>query len=408
MSLTRRVLVAILAGVGCGIAISWSGHAGLSAAAALIEPVGVLWVNAIRMTVVPLVVSLLIVSVASVADASALGRLGGRALLLFASLLGASVTIAALVGPQLFAWLYVDPETVADLSARAPSVPAAALPTMGEWFAGLIPVNPVQAAADGAMLPLVIFSLLFGLACTRIPPVSRQAVVAFFGAVSEAMLVLVRWVIALAPIGVFALMLGLSTRLGVSVAGAFGFYVLVLCAGLLLQTLALYGLVALAGGVPVARFARAVFPAQAVAFSSRSSLAALPALIEGADRRLRLPPVAAGFVLPFAVSIFKFSAPMSSTFGALFVARLYGVTLDPTQVALIAVTALLLSFSTPGIPAGNLVVLAPLFVSVGLPVEGIGMLIALDVFPDSFKTAGNVTANMAAAVVLARGPRAVH
>jgi Na+/H+-dicarboxylate symporter len=228
-------------------------------------------------------------------------------------------------------------------------------------------------------------------------------VVGFFRAVSEAMLVLVRWVIAFAPVGVFALMLGLSTRLGVSVAGAFGFYIAVLCGALLLQLLALYPFAVLAGGVPLRRFARAVFPAQAVAFSSRSSLAALPALIEGADSRLQLPPVVGGFVLPFAVSVFKFSAPMSSTFGALFIARLYGVSLDPLQVTLVAATAVLLSFSTPGIPAGNLVVLSPLFVSVGLPVEGIGILIALDVIPDSVKTTGNVTANLAAAAVLARG-----
>lgn len=403
MSSTQRVLIALLGGLACGLAIAASGHSGLLRAAAAIEPVGILWVNAIRMTVVPLVVSLLIVSVGSVADAAAIGRLGGRALLFFVAVLSLSVTLAATVGPVVFARLHIDPATVSSLSARAVTVSADALPTPGQWLTSLVPVNPVQAAAEGAMLPLVVFSLLFGLACTRIAPDSRRAVLSVFGAVSEVMLVLVRWIIALAPIGVFALMLGLTARLGGAVAGAFGFYILVLCSGLALQLLVLYPLAAMAGGVSMARFARAVLPAQVVAVSSRSSLAALPALIEGANQQLRLPAVAAGFVLPFAVAVFKFSAPMASTLGALFVARLYGVPLDPLQVALIAVTAVLLSFSTPGIPAGNLIVLTPLFVSVGLPVEGIGLLIALDVIPDSVKTTGNVTANLAAAVILSRG-----
>jgi Na+/H+-dicarboxylate symporter len=159
------------------------------------------------------------------------------------------------------------------------------------------------------------------------------------------------------------------------------------------------------GGVSFPDFARATFPAQAVAMSSRSSLASLPALIEGAQGKLRLPPEIAGFVLPLAVSTFKMSAPIAWIAGALFIGKLYGVELEAKAVVLIAAVSVIVSFGGPGIPSGSLVMVAPLYTSLGLPVEGIGILIALDVFPDIFKTVCNVTADMAAVTILAHGSR---
>jgi len=411
MSLTSRVLVSLAAGLAGGLAISVSSSPPLSAFADLGGSVGTLWVNAVRMTVIPLVVSLLIVSVASVADLNAIGRIGGSALLIFLVLLVGSAIFAALILPPLFAWLPINAATTAPLvdSARTAATGAteavSQLPTFGEWLVELVPTNPIRAAADGAMLPLVIFSLLFALASTRAAPELRQLLVRFFQAVSETMLILVRWIIALAPIGVFALTLALAARMGASALGAFGYFVLLICALLFVQVIALYPVAVLAGGVPLRRFALAAFPAQAVAVSSRSSLASLPALIEGAENGLRLPSEIAGFVLPLAVSTFKFSAPLSWIAGALFIAKLYGVALAPQKIVLIGIVSVILSFSSPGIPNGSLVLVAPLYASLGLPVEGIGILIALDLFPDVFKTLTNVTADMAAATILARRRR---
>src|SRR6185503_12600810 len=150
-----------------------------------------------------------------------------------------------------------------------------------------------------------------------------------------------------------------------------GYYVLLICTVLLVQMVALYPLAVLAGRVPLRRFVLATFPAQAVAVSSRSSLASLPALIEGAENRLGLPSEIAGFVLPLAVSTFKFSAPIAWIAGALFLAKLYGITLDPQKVVLLGAISVILSFSSPGIPHGSLVLAAPLYASLGLPVEGI-------------------------------------
>ena len=408
MSLTLRVLVALVAGLGIGVVISASGNPTLVRLASFVEPVGTLWVNAIRMTVIPLVVSLLIAGIASMADVVAIGRTGARALLLFVALLGASAIFAVIAAPPLFTRLPVDPAATASLAkSAAAAAPMAAdavktVPSFSQWLVDLVPANPIRAAADGAMLPLVIFSVLFALASTRTTTGMRLPLVRFFEAVSETMLVLVRWMISLAPIGVFALVLTLSARVGASVAGAMGYYVLVVCAMFAVQMIALYPVAALAGRVPLQRFAQATFTAQVVAFSSRSSLASLPALIEGADKRLELHAGISGFVLPLAVSTFKIGVPTSWVIGALFIGRLYAIPLDHSQIALLAAGAILLSFSTPGIPSGSLVLMAPLVTSLGLPVEGIGILIALDVFPDSFKTALNVTADMAVATILSR------
>lgn len=404
MSLTRQVLLAMLLSLAGGIAISASGNPTLSAAAAFIQPIGTLWVSAIRMSVVPLVVSLLIVSVASVEDTKDIGRLGLRTYMVFIGMLIAVAAYAAIVAPPLFAWMPTDAGKAFALAGTTPAAVAEGvrkLPTLGEWLVSIVPTNPIRAAADGDMLPLVIFTLLFALACLKTPMESRQPVLGFFKGVSAAMLVLVRWIIALAPIGVFALMLPLAARLGATAAGALGYFVLVDCAMLAVVLLLLYPLAVFAGGISLRSFARAVLPAQAVAMSSRSSLASLPALIDGA-RRLEMSPTIKGFVLPLAVSTFKAGGPVSGVAGAVFLSHLYGVPISAADVALVALVSAVLTFATPGIPSGSLILMTPLYTSLGLPAEGIGILIAVDFLPDIFKTVTNVTADLVAAAVVSR------
>jgi Na+/H+-dicarboxylate symporter len=254
------------------------------------------------------------------------------------------------------------------------------------------------------MLPLVIFCLLFGFATLSIAVELREALARFFQAVSESMLTLVRWLIALAPIGVFALVLPVAARMGTTAVGAVGYYILVTSALLCVQTIALYPIAGVLGGVSVKRFAQAVFPAQAIAFSSRSSLASLPGLLEGAEEKLRCPAEITGFVLPLAVSVFKINTPIIWLTGACFVAQLYGASLGAADIALIVTAAVLLSFGAPGIPLGGLLLLAPVLASAHLPVEGLGILLAVDLIPDTFKTIANVTGDMAVATILSRRP----
>jgi Na+/H+-dicarboxylate symporter len=154
-------------------------------------------------------------------------------------------------------------------------------------------------------------------------------------------------------------------------------------------------------------FARAALPAQAVAISSRSSLAALPAMIEGARERLKLPDEATSFLLPLAASVYRVGAALGQTTGVIFIAQLYGVALSVPQLATVALTAVATSFSVPGIPGGSIVIMAPVLMAAGLPVEGIGILLGADTIPDMFRTTLNVTGHMAAATAIAgKGQRA--
>lgn len=404
MSLTARVVVALLAGLAAGTLVSAMGNPSLISGVAALQPIGELWVNAIRMTVLPLVVAMLIGGIASVSDLGRIGRLGARTMLLMFALLIAAALLGLLGGPPLFALMTIDSAAVARLQESV--VPTAEavrqLPTFTDWLIALVPVNPFSAAAEGALLPLVVFSVFFALAIVKAAPATKRVLLEFFAAVSDTMLILVRWIILAAPIGVFVLALGLTTRLGVNAAGALGIYVVVACALFLAATLLLYPVAVFGGGVSLASYAKAIAPAQAVALSTRSSLASLPAMIDVADKRLNLPVTVSGFVLPVAVATFKMSTPLTHICGALFLSRLYGVPLSATQLLTIASLGIVLSLSSPGIPSGSLYVMVPVLISVGIPAEGVGVLIALDVLPDVVKTILNVTADITAATVVAR------
>lgn len=408
MSPTGRVVTGLMLGLAAGVAVHLTRAPALLALAAFVEPVGTLWVNAILMTVVPLVVSSLIVGVASTADARAIGRLGGQALLLFVVLASASAGATVLVVPPLLERLPLDSSIAASLRAGAFAAGPAALgeaPTLGQWLIGLVPTNPLRAAVEGAMLPLVVFTLAFALALTRVAPELRQAVVAPSRAVVGAMRVLIEGILAWAPLGVFAMAFPLAARLGVAAVGALGYYISLISALSAALLLALYPVVVGAGRVSFRDFGRAAAPAQAVAFSTRSSLASLPALVNGAERCLGLSPEVTGFCLPLAISTFKFCAPVGIVGGMLFIARLYGAAVDPPRLLQGAAVAVLLSFAAPGVPAGGLIVSAPVFLAAGLPAEGVGLIIALDVIPEMFRTVSNVTADLTVAAILGRPSR---
>ncbi|MBK8247206.1 MAG: dicarboxylate/amino acid:cation symporter [Gemmatimonadetes bacterium] len=413
MTLTTRVLIALVAGFAGGLALRPVASAtGVSQFVATLEVIGSLWVNAIRMTVVPLVVSLLVTGVSSAADARVVRSVGGRAFASFIGLLGLAAVVGLLIVPLLFAGLTIDPATSASLRESAVSgasevVSATkAVPTFSQFLTNLIPINPVKAAADGAMLPLVIFSVLFGFALLRLSTEQRAPVLAFFKALGDAILVLVRWIISLSPVGVFCLMLPMVSRTGLDTASALTYYIVAMAAANVILIILLYPTVWIVARVSMARFARAALPAQAVAVSTRSSLASLPALIEGAETRLGLPESVTRVALPLAVSTFKIGSPVVWTVASIFLARLYGVDLTMADRLTIAATAALSSFSVPGVPHGWLLLLSPLIASLGIPVESIALLFAVDVIPDTFATTLNVTADMASVAIVAEGPGA--
>jgi len=267
----------------------------------------------------------------------------------------------------------------------------------------LVPSNPIKAAADGAMLPLIVFALAFGTALTRVEEGPRSALLGALRGIEQASLVLVRWVLALAPLGVFALAITLGAKLGVAAVGALATYVvLVSGATMLFCAFVLYPIAVIFGRISLRAFIRGALPPQAVAFSSRSSLAALPAMLDSARDRLDLDERVTSFLLPLAVALFRCGAAIGQTIGAIFIARLYNVPLGPAQLATIAITSVVTTLSVPGIPGGSILMMVPVLMSAGLPAAGMGILLGVDTIPDMFRTTTNITADVVVATILGR------
>jgi Na+/H+-dicarboxylate symporter len=307
--------------------------------------------------------------------------------------------------PAVFARLPIDQAASASLRASVQvSGPAAAPVPASQWLVAFVPANAARAAADGAIVPLLVFTIAFALGASRIPRGLRDPLVDLFRAVDAAISVLLHWIVALSPYGVFALGLGLAMRVGAGIVTALAYYVAVSSVALVVCTAALYLVVYVGSGVSPRAFARAATPAQVVAFGTHSSMASLPAMLEGADQRLRLSQTATGFVLPLSLAVFKYSGPAWFVVVTFFVGRLYDVAIDPSRMVAVVLAAVVTSFAIGGVPSGAAVVAAPVLAAAGLPVEAMGVLLAVDPIPNAFRTVANVT-GMLAVTVLADGRR---
>lgn len=403
MTATQRILLGLALGALTGIALAtWAPGSALAVADA-VQPIGKLWLSALQMTVVPLVLSLVVVGANTATDAAASGRIARRAIVVFLLLLSLGAAVAAIAAPALFTLFPRSGSLTAALSATGGHLPASAPIGWSDWLAGIVPTNAIMAAAESAMLPLVVFAMFLGFALTRIAPERRALAIEFFRAIADAMIVIVRWVLLLAPLGVFALILSVCARAGLHMLGALGVYVLVECIVYLIVTALMLVVARVWGREPFARFASAIAPAQVVAASTQSSLASLPAMIESADRRLGYPTAVTSLVLPMAVSLFRLTSPVQYIVSASFIAWAFGIDLGVAQLAAGAALAVVISLGSVGLP-GQVTFIAtnvPVAQAMGLPIGPLGIMLAVDTLPDTLATLGNVTADLAATSVVA-------
>ena len=400
---TLQVAIALLAGFVAGMVLRGT------PVPRWIEPLGTLWINAIRMPVLPLIVTMLIASIAGSRDPRQVGTLGARTLMVMLALLSVFALIMAPLSKVLLGGLSFDPASTAALREAARFDPNLLQQvSLREWLLSLVPNNPIRAAADGALLPLVIFSLAYGLALSRVSEGIRETHVRFCQGVADAMATIIRWVVVVAPIGVFALAISVGARLGAAAAGAIIVYIVACVVALSIAIALLYVITTRLGGVSLRELGSAILPAQTIAFTSRSSLAALPVLLTDVQSKLRLPASVAGFVLPLCASIFKLNSPITWPLGAVLVSRLYGVDFGGTNLVIFAIGSVILSLTVPGIPSGGFFVQAPLYLAVGLPPEGLGILIAVDFIPDLFKTTLNLTSYASTALLVSARRRSVE
>jgi Na+/H+-dicarboxylate symporter len=402
MSLTTRIFLALLAGLAVGAVLPGLGGTGI--ALAIAEPIGNLWLQALQMTIIPLIAGLLFTGITESVGTAGGGKLAGRALLAFLGLLIFSALWSILFVPEL---LRLWPAPAAAAAAIVAKSAGAAVPEAvidpGKWLLSLVPANVFEALGKGDMLPVVTFVSAFALAASRLDAARRDRLTALFEAVKDAMLVLVGWIFAVAPVGVFALALTVGLKAGIGAFGLLAHYIAVLVIVQVGLILLVYPLALLFGGIGIGRFARAVLPAQAVAVSTQSSIGSLPAIFVGAER-LGLPENVSRVVLPLAVSIFRITSPCANIAVVLYCGHLYGISPGLLALAGGLLASLAAAVSTGGLP-GSITFLAacvPIANAMGVPVAVLPLLLAVELVPDIFRTLGNVTADLAVTAIMSK------
>jgi DAACS family dicarboxylate/amino acid:cation (Na+ or H+) symporter len=414
-ALHPRLSLHMIAGLVAGLVLGLIAHVAMGGSPALeaftrnvTDPIGSIFLRLLFVLVIPIIFSALSLSVAGVRDMRSLGRVG---LKMLAYTVVAS-TIAVLIGMVLVQALRpgagISTAVKHALLARPGAMVPAAAPAAGttgvDFFVALFPQNVVKAMAEGDYLGVMVFSLLFGvgLALTRSEAARRleQAVQGLF----EVVMRLLELVLRVAPLAVGCLLFSLVARLGFDVLRQLGAYVLVMLLGLALQQFGVYSLsAAWLGRMSPLHFFRAVREPMLTAFSTASSNASLPISLAAAEEHLKLPRHVSRFVLTLGTTANQNGTALFECVTVLFLAQFYGVTLSFAQLLTVVFICILGGIGTAGVPAGSIPVIVMMLGLVGVPAEGIAMILGLDRFLDMCRTTLNVTGDLAAAVVVARG-----
>jgi proton glutamate symport protein len=367
--------------------------------------VGTLWLNALKMTVIPLVVALLVVGIAQSREAALAGRIAGRSVLWIVILCTISAVFGAIATVLLTDAFPLARGTAGALQAALAGVEqkaAVPLPGIADFFKGVVPPNVFAAATNGDVLPLVVFSVLFALALGSISVGGRKAIVTLFQAVGDALLTIIAWVLWIAPLGVFALAYTVGSAAGGSAFAGLGHYVVVISVVGILVTLLGYPLGIVAGRIDAGRFIRAMIGPQAVAISTRSSLASLPAMLTAA-KSMGVEQQVADVTLPISVALFRATGPAMNVAVSFYVAHWLGY--HPTLAQMIAATAVaaVMSYGAVSLPGEITFIssIAPINLALGVPIAPLALLVAVEMVPDIFRTVGNVTLDVAVTAAVA-------
>ncbi len=372
------------------------------------QPVGQIFLRLLFMLVIPLIFSALVMGVAGLGDLRRLGRIGLKTLAYTVVVSSLAVILGVLLVNLLRPGEGLPPAQRAALTAsaaeRAATLATAAAPRTGiEFLVRLVPDNPLRAAAEGDMLAVMFFSLVAGIGLTLTTTDASRRLLEVIEGLYDLTMTLIQMVIALAPIGVAALLFTVTAQLGYSVLVQLARYVGVVLLGLVLHQFVVYSLsVKLLGGMSPVQFFRGISDAMLTAFSTSSSSATLPTALKVAEENLHLPPHISRFVLTVGSTATQNGTALFEGVTVLFLAQLYGVHLTLGSQALVVALCILGGIGTAGVPAGSLPVVAMILGMVGVPVEGIGLVLGVDRFLDMCRTTLNVSGDLAAAVVVAR------
>jgi len=410
--LHTKIIIGLVSGVVIGFIANVLDLVWLQNFFGQLEALGTAWIRLITMIVVPLVVASLVVGTASLGDITKLGRIGGKTLAYYMTTTAIAVTIGLVVSNVVRPGSRVAPETTERLSAEfsgeaeASMQLAAEKPSWIETLIEMIPRNPVQAAANMDLLPLIVFTVIFGAALTLVEKEKRDAVLTVFEGINDATMIMIDWVMKIAPYAVFALIASIVSQFGFDLLTSLLVYSLVVVAGLLIHAVVTYGtLVRVLGGISTVRFFRQIPKAQLVAFSTSSSNATLPVTIETAQENLGISREVSSFVLPLGATINMDGTALYQAVAVMFIAQIYGIDLSIADQLIVVLTATLASVGAAGVPSAGIITLIIVLNSVGLGQyvqAGIALILGVDRILDMIRTAVNVTGDLSCATVIAR------
>lgn len=401
------MLAALVAGLVLGALAGALSEPVRQSALGIAGLVGGLWLDALQMVVIPLIVALLVVGIAKGAEAARANRVAATSILWFAAVYACSAIVGILAMPLLLGLIPL-PTAAADalrsgLATIDRSEVAASVPGAADFFRSIVPDNVIGAAAEGQVLPLVFFTLLFALAVTMIDQQHRRRLVTFFEAVADTLLVVIGWVLWIAPVGVFGLAFSLGAGAGTAAIAAVAHYVILVSAIGLVVMLGGYVIAVVAGRVPPGAFAKAMIGPQAVAISTQSSLASLPAMV-GAARVLGLRQQVVDVTLPLAVALFRGTGPAMNIAVAFYIGHWLGLEPSFAQLAAATAVAAAASLGAPSLPGqiSFITTIAPIAVAMGVPIAPLAILVAVENIPDIVRTLGNVTLDVAVTTAVDR------
>jgi len=397
MKLARNIVIALIAGVIAGLVLNiLSPDIFSKVDAFLFKPLGTIFLNLMKMLVVPVVFISIALGTVGIGDPKKLGRIGGKTIGYFLITTAIAIVIAISLG------LLVKPGEGGNFETANAVYEAQEAPPVAETLLGIIPTNPISAMAEGNMLQIIFFAALVGFGMAMLGN-KVERVKELFEQVNELIMYLITFVMKFAPYGAFGLIASAVGSQGIDALKVMGMYMGVVLGALLIHTIVVYGgSVALIGKRNPIWFFKNFFPAQVVAFSTASSAATLPISMKTAQEKLKVPESISSFTQSLGATINMDGTAIMQGAAVIFIAQAYDIQLSLGQLLTVVLTAVLASIGTAAVPGAGLIMLAMVLTSVGLPVEGIALVLGVDRLLDMVRTAVNITGDAACAVVVAK------
>jgi Na+/H+-dicarboxylate symporter len=391
------IAAGLVAGFAFGLLAAATGSETLMSMATASAPLGTAFMNAIRMVVIPLVMAVIFSGVAKLGDPRKLGRVGLSTLAFFWSTLIPAILIG--MGAMWVGLRFAPDVTVPEAAAQA----APALPGFVDFLVSLIPSNPFAAASSGALLPLIVFTALLAAAAGTLDDGPRTRLIGLADALGDALIKLVHWILWTAPLGIFGLAAPVTAQMGWGLLGSLAVFIISVVAGLaVFLGLVFLPLVHFVGHIGPFRFLKGTFGGIAIGFSTTSTVAALPVMIEEAQENLKLSESTSTLVLPLGASMYRPGSALFQGAAIIFLAHLYQVPIPAAAVGGALLATFLVSLTVAPVPSSGVVTLAPALDAVGVPLSGLAILLGVDRIPDMFRSAVNALGQITTAVMVDR------